>query len=190
MAGILASAVPNTADHQRARLSRITQAEVEGCEAAHGQADHVCVIDSGCVDHRGDVVGGVNVGIVADFGRYIGRGKSARIVGQAAITASEVTNLRFPTPDIAAKLMNEDDCGAAARILIIETDAIGFRVRHDSLPMKLPIQFTLAMAERDGKGLRCAIGHSVLRSAPHGSNGGWRMRSCACLSSIRTFPKA
>src|SRR6185295_8147933 len=102
-----AMATPGDRQGQRART--VGHAEMKGGEGTHRQPDHVCTLDAEPVQHGKDVVPRPRLRIAL---RVLGhlRGRVAPgVVGDAAVTAREVAELRLPAAMVARELVHEDD---------------------------------------------------------------------------------
>ena len=128
-------AVAAAAHHERARKCCVPEAEMKRGEAAHGEPDHMGLLDAEMLEYRGDVVGGARLRVARHFRRNVGRGIAARVVGYCAIAVREKAHLGLPAAMVARILVHEDDGGAAPRLLVIQLHAIiRQRVGHASSP--------------------------------------------------------
>ncbi len=113
-------AVAATGDHQGHGSSWVAEAEVQGGEPAHGQADDMGALDAEVVEHRGDVVRGATLRVLRRVLRHGGGRVAAGVEGNRPAALAEVPQLRLPASQVAGKLVHEDDRGAGAGFLIIK----------------------------------------------------------------------
>jgi hypothetical protein len=81
---------------QRTRALRVGEAEVERREAAHGQPDNVGAVDLERIEHGTNVVARAVLRITLPIRRHVRRRIAPRVVGDAAITARKIAELRLP----------------------------------------------------------------------------------------------
>jgi len=111
---------------------------VQGGKGPHGEAHHMGGAEVQAGEDGGDVVGGAVLGIGARVGGHVRGRVAAGVVGDAAVAAREVADLRLPAAGVAGELMDEDDGGAGAGLDIVQRDTI---IRHDmghGLLLRLP----------------------------------------------------
>src|SRR3546814_6028346 len=71
-------AVAAAGDRQRQRPARVAEAEMQGGEATHRQADDVGGVDAEPVHHRADVVAGAVLAVGLEALRHVGRSEERR----------------------------------------------------------------------------------------------------------------
>src|SRR5262245_9384894 len=100
-------------------------------KAAHGQPDHVRLVDLESIDYRLDVFTGALLRVFFAVVRYVRGGIAACIECNAAIPAGKMTHLRFPRPAVAREFVNEDNRNVRSDLLVKELDAVvGSEMRH------------------------------------------------------------
>ena len=118
-------------DGQRNRSFRIGQSKMQCGERAHREPDYVRALDAERIEHAADVVPCARLRITLDVLRHVRRRVSAGVVGDAAVAAREMAQLRLPAAMVAAELVNEHDRRAGAGFLVVELYAvIGGERRH------------------------------------------------------------
>ena len=132
---VAAAAAAAGRDGERQRLAGMADGELEAGRGAHRQADQVRLGKAQRRHHRSGVVGRARLRIGRDVVRHVRRRPAPRGVGDAAVAAREVADLRFPAQVMAAELVEEQDRIALARLLVIELNpVVGFDVRHRPFP--------------------------------------------------------
>jgi hypothetical protein len=87
------------------------------------------------VHHRADVVARPLLRIAPTVARHIGGRIAPRVIGDAAVMARELAELRLEGAAIAGEFMDEDDRDAGAGLLVIELDpVIAGEMRHGAPP--------------------------------------------------------
>jgi hypothetical protein len=125
--GVRARAHAHQRERQRARrggVARVLHAEVQRREGAHRAADHVRLAQLQRVEHRDDVVALALLLVVLRALRHVARRIAARVVGDAAVRACEVAQLRLPAAMVAGELVHEHERRAAAGLFVVQVDAV------------------------------------------------------------------
>ena len=123
-------------DHERQSAVLVMEAEMQSREPAHGEPDDVGALDTQVVEHRERVEAGAVLGVALGVLGYVRRRISARVVGDAAVRAPEVPDLRLPCPVVAGELVDEEDRLAAPRLFVVERNSVvGPGVRHGCPPL-------------------------------------------------------
>ena len=108
---------------------------MQGRKSTHRETDDVRFVDLQGVQHGLDVVARALLRVFLYIVRYVGRREPARVVGDAAIAAPEITHLGFPRAAIAGELVNKDERDAAPDLLVVELHAVvGGQMRHCTSP--------------------------------------------------------
>jgi hypothetical protein len=84
----------------------------------------VRLVDLQAVEDAADVVTGARLGIAGRVLRHLGGRPASRIEGDATVAPREIAHLRLPAAIVAGELVHEDDRRTAARLLVIELDAV------------------------------------------------------------------
>ena len=92
---------------------------------AHRVTDDVRLVDTERVHHRDHVVTGEVLRVAGRVGGYVRGWISALTVGDAAMLAAEMAQLRFPAAIVAGILVNEDDRRARPDLFHVELYAVG-----------------------------------------------------------------
>ena len=98
----------------------MANAEFERRGRTHGQSHNVRRREPEFPQHRGGVVRGTSLRVGAHGFRNVGRRPAARGIGDAAVAAREIPDLRFPAQIVAAELVYEQDRIARSGLLMIE----------------------------------------------------------------------
>ena len=107
--------------------------QVQGGEAAHGQADRVGAVDAQAVQHRDRVGDRAGLRIGLRLCGHLRRQVPARRVGDAPVGRGEVPDLRLPAPVVAGELVDEQQRLALAGFLGVQRHAVvGHDPRHPS----------------------------------------------------------
>ena len=129
-------AVAASGDDQRASALGIGEAEMDGGEAAHRQADDVGLVDLERVEHGADVVAGARLRVLRDVVRHVGGRIAARVVGDAAVAPAEMAKLRLPGAHVACKFVHEQDRRAGSDLVVIKLHAVvGGEMGHGQSPV-------------------------------------------------------
>src|SRR5581483_2560381 len=121
--------------HRDASL-RVPHAHMQRRVGAHGMADDVRLRELECIHERDDVVARDVLPVPLGIARHIGRRIAALAVGDAAMRAREMPQLRLPAAIVAGIFVHENDRRALPGLFVIEADAVGSRdVRHQGLTL-------------------------------------------------------
>src|SRR6185295_3662722 len=124
-------AVATAGDDERKGAWRVSYAEMQRGEPAHRIADYVRPLDAECIEYGKNVVPRTLLGIALHIRRHIRRRIASGVVGDAAIAAREMAQLRFPRAPVAGELMHEHDRRAGATFLVMQLYAVvGGQKRH------------------------------------------------------------
>ncbi len=130
-------AVAAAAQHQRQRAVGIGQAEMQRGVASHGDADDMRLVEAERVEHGADIVARARLRIALQPRRHVRGRVSPRVVGDGAVAPREIAQLRLVAAVIAGEFMDADDCGAGARLFVVEPDAVvGGEMWHGMLPLR------------------------------------------------------
>ena len=117
-------AIAAAADAQRKRAVRVAKAKMQCRKSSHRKADDVGFRQAEMIEHRGDVVRSARLGVRA-CGVGDVRGRIApRVKGDAAVTLSEVAQLRLPAAMIPGELVHKNNCGTGAGLLVMQPHAV------------------------------------------------------------------
>ena len=97
---------------------------MERGKAAHRDADDMRLGNAEPVEHGADVVAGAILRIALRVLRHIRGRITAGVVGDAAVTAREIADLRLEAATVVGKLVDKDNRGARPGFLVIEPDAV------------------------------------------------------------------
>jgi hypothetical protein len=135
---LLLAAIAGTGDRERVRALRRAQPEMHGAKAPHREPDDVGLVDPEPVEHGNGIGGGQRLRIGVDARGHIRRRIAARGIGDAAMAAAEIANLRFPARVVAAEFMDEEDRRACTGLFHIELHAVaGGDHRHRKIPFRI-----------------------------------------------------
>src|SRR5262245_5823228 len=81
-------------------------------------------LDAERVEHAANVVAGALLRVALDVLGNVRWRIAARIVGDAAVAAREMPELRLPAPVVPREFVDEDHRRAAARLFVIKLDAV------------------------------------------------------------------
>ena len=124
-------AVAAARDNERPRAVRMREADVQGREPAHGEPDHVRLVDLQVIEDCDDVVARSGLRVFLDVVGNVRRRIAAGVVRDAAVAPREVPQLRLPAPVVAGELVHEDHRVAAAGLLVVELHTVARgRVGH------------------------------------------------------------
>src|SRR6266567_4380646 len=127
--------VAATSDYQRTSAIGIGEAEMQRRKTAHGQADHMRLVDLERIDDRLDVITCALLRVSFAVVRHVGGRIAAGIERDAAIAAAEIAHLRFPGPAVACEFVDEDDRDARSDLLVKELHAVvGGEMGHAGAP--------------------------------------------------------
>jgi len=120
-------------ERQRQHALRTMQPDLKRRIGPHREPDQMRVFDSEMIKHRKRIVPEVLVGESVRSGD-LGRRIASRRIGDAAVTAREVTHLRLPARVIGCELVQEQDWRTSSGFFIVETRGIPrSSVRHNDL---------------------------------------------------------
>ena len=102
----------------------VLHAEMQRGEAAHGKSHDVGAPDLQCVQHREDVVSRALLRVALHALGHVRGRVAARVVGDAAVAARKVGELRIPAAQVPGELVHEHDRRASARLLVVQFHAV------------------------------------------------------------------
>src|SRR5262249_59233644 len=95
-------------DDQGQRPVRVPEAEVQGREAAHGEAADMGLLDLEPVEYTPDVLGRTLLRVRLDVVGHVRGRIAARVERDRAVAAREEARLQMPAAVIAGELVDED----------------------------------------------------------------------------------
>ncbi len=106
------------------------------------------------IEHAADVVARARLRVALDILGHVGGRIAARVVGDAAVAAREVAQLRLPAAVVAGELVHEHDRRAAAGLLVVELDAVvGGKLRHVARAIELNLKGKRVLVTGASKGI-------------------------------------
>ena len=98
---------------------RVVNAEVKRGKSAHRKPDDMRLVDLELVEHVYRVIDRAPLRIFLDRIRNLRWRIAARIVGDAAVAAGEIADLKLPGAIVAGEFMDEQDRPAGAAVLVV-----------------------------------------------------------------------
>src|SRR5258708_6684622 len=111
-------------DDQGHCARRIGHAEMERGKPAHGIADDMRAREAEHIEHAEDVVPRALLGIALCIRRHLRRRVTACVIGNAAVAAREMAQLRLPGAPVAGEFVHEYDRRSGTALLVMQSYAI------------------------------------------------------------------
>src|SRR4029077_8924195 len=107
--------------------------------AAHREAADVGLGNLQVIEDSQDVVGGAILRVGGGRVGHVGGRIAPRVVGDGAVASGEEAHLQVPALVVARDLVNEDQGGALARLLVEQLDPADVGERHGLAPIRVTV---------------------------------------------------